>query len=263
MPSPENDRMEALSEANVRLLKRVDQIEARLAQLERLQPSAAVAGFPQAEPPEITQAPPPLPVSTAPEVQTPAPEPWIGDAVPAFALAAEPAIATATPQPLETRMGLTWINRIGVLTLIIGVAFFFKYAIDNQWIGETGRVILGVLAGLATLAAGHGLWRRNQKVFAQGVCGLGVSILYLSFYASFAFYHLLPQSAAFVLMVMVTAMAGALALRYDSMAIAALGMLGGYATPLLLSTGEDAPWTFFSYLFVIDVGAIAIARPKH
>src|SRR5579871_2776466 len=94
------------------------------------------------------------------------------------------------------------------------------------------------------------------------MCGLGVSILYLSFYASFGFYHLLPQAAAFFLMAMVTAMAGALALRYDGIAIAALGMLGGYATPLLLSTGQDAPWTFFSYLFLINVGAIAIARPR-
>ena len=159
-------------------------------------------------------------------------------------------------------MGLMWMNRIGVLTLIIGVAFVFKYAIDNQYIGETGRVILGVLAGLATLAAGDVLWRREQKVFAQGVCGLGVSILYLSFYATFGFYHLLPQAAAFVLMVLVTAMAGVLALRYNSAAIAALGMLGGYATPLLLSTHHDAPWTFFSYLFLIDLGGVAVARVR-
>ena len=61
-------------------------------------------------------------------------------------------------------MGLTWVNRIGVLTLIIGVGCFFQIAIDNQWIGETGRVALGVLAGLATLAAGDMLWRRNQKI---------------------------------------------------------------------------------------------------
>jgi uncharacterized membrane protein len=263
MPGPENDRMEALSEAIVRLLKRVDQTEARLAQLERLLPAGVV---PHAEPPVIAVAPPtlppPLPVTVEPGVQTPTPEPAVGEAIPAFARTAETVAETAVPQPLETRMGLTWLNRIGVLTLIIGVGFFFKYAIDNQWIGETGRVVLGVLAGLATLAAGDILWRRNQKVFAQGVCGLGVSILYLSFYASFAFYHLLPQTAAFVLMMMVTAMAGALALRYDSMAIAALGMLGGYATPLLLSTGQDAPWTFFSYILVIDVGAVAIARRK-
>jgi hypothetical protein len=277
MPGPDSERMDALAEAAVLLRQRVDQMEARLAHLERLQPTGTsaespptVSGFspaipllvpPPLPPPLPAQLPPQLPASGEPALQTPPPEPPMGPAVPSFARAATPP-EPPRRQQLETRMGLTWINRIGVLTLIIGVAFFFKYAIDNQWIGETGRVVIGVLAGLATVVAGDVLWRRNQKVFAQGVCGLGVSILYLSFYASFGFYHLLPQAAAFVLMVMVTAMAGALAVRYDAMAIAALGMFGGYSTPLLLSTHQDAPWTFFSYLFLINLGAVAIARFK-
>lgn len=245
--------MDALTEAIVRLLKRVEQTEARLARLERLPPGEAPPEPPSTSPvpsvPVRQSHPPPLPIPLPPEISPAAPS-------------MEPAAEPANPQRLETRMGLTWINRIGVLTLVIGVAFFFKYAIDNQWIGETGRIVLGVLAGLGTLAVGDILWRRAQKIFAQGVCGLGVSILYLSFYASFGFYHLLPQAVAFVLMAMVTAMTGALALRYDAIAIAALGMLGGYATPLLLSTGQDAPWTFFGYLFMIDAGAVAIARRK-
>jgi uncharacterized membrane protein len=250
MPSPEeqDDRIAALSE-------RIGQLEARLAHLERLQPVQPPA---PAVPPSFIHAtqpvlPPPLPPAPEPVHHSPPPVP---PTPPVF-----PQVAPETEQ-LETRMGLTWINRIGVITLVIGVAFFFKYAIDNQWIGETGRVFLGVLAGIATLVSAEFLWQRNQKVFAQGVCGLGVSILYLSFYASFAFYHLLPQSAAFVLLAMVTVLTGALALRYDAIAVAALGMLGGYATPLLLSTGQDAPWTFLSYLFLIDVGAVAIARPR-
>lgn len=241
--------MDALTEASVRLLKRVNDLESRLARMEELK------GVKAAEPPPIFTAvppasppiPPPLPVFAEARVEVPHPA---------------PPLTAEAPARLETRMGLTWINRIGVITLIIGVAFFFKYAVDNQWIGETGRVVLGVLAGFVTLVVADLLWRRGQKVFAQGVCGLGVSILYLSFYASFSFYHLLPQAAAFILMVSVTAMAGALALRYDAMAIAALGMLGGYATPLLLSTGQDAPWTFFSYLFLIDLGAVAMARAR-
>ena len=274
MPGPDSERMDAIAEATVRLLQRVDQMEARLAHLERGQPASTRAapaqtatGFPPTGPPPLpsevlpSPAPPPLPVFAEREVQPPRAEPSMGPAVPSFAGAATPPERPGGQQ-LETRMGLTWINRIGVLTLIIGVAFFFKYAIDNQWIGETGRVVIGVLAGLATLVAGDVLWRRGQKVLAQGVCGLGVSVLYLSFYASFGFYHLLPQAAAFVLMVMVTAMAGALALRYGAMAIAALGMFGGYSTPLLLSTHQDAPWTFFSYLLLINVGAVTIARVK-
>lgn len=261
--------MDVLSQAIARLLRRLDQVEDRLARLERLQPAAAAAEPPA---PPLVPSPPPPP---APEPSIPEPLPLPGlpvdqgsraepvmPVVPAFLAGREPIPAPADRQHLETRMGLTWINRIGVVTLMIGVAFFFKYAIDNQWIGETGRVVLGVLAGLATLAAGDVLWHRGQRVFAQGICGLGVSILYLSFYASFGFYHLLPQAAAFGLMVMTTAMAGALALRYGAAAIAALGLLGGYSTPVLLSTGHDAPWTFFGYLFLLDLGAIVIARSR-
>jgi uncharacterized membrane protein len=259
--------MDALTEAIVRLLKRVERIEDRLARLEPQQPAGASAAPPEAAPPFVPVIPPPLPAaeplpaSGAAGSEARPRESMRGPATPAFERGAQPPGEAADHPRLETRMGLTWINRIGVITLIIGVAFFFKYAIDNQWIGETGRVALGVLAGLAAVAAGDVLWRRGQRVFAQGLCGLGVGILYLSFYASFGFYHLLPQAAAFVLMAMVTALAGALALRYGAMAIAALGMLGGYATPVLLSTGQDAPWTFFSYIFLIDVGAVAIARP--
>jgi uncharacterized membrane protein len=249
MPTSESDRFDALSEAIVRLLRRVEQIEMRLAQLERTSPSPV----PPAAPPVPRPSPPP-----------PLPAPPISQPRPVAPPIEPPPISPAPDRPvLETRMGLTWINRIGVLTLIIGVAFFFKYAIDNQWIGETGRVVLGTLTGLATLAAGDILWRRGHKIFAQGVCGLAISILYLSFYASFSFYHLLPQSAAFLLMVMTTATAGSLALRYNSIAIAALGMLGGYLTPFLLSTGHDAPWILFSYQLLIDLGAIAIARLRH
>ncbi len=238
----DSERLDALSEAVVGLLKRVDQMEARLARMEGPQRAPVQVAVPVAAPVRPPPLPPPLP-PMFPAVPPPLPHP-------------------PPKQQLETRMGLTWINRIGAVTLIIGVAFFFKYAVDNQWIGETGRVVLGVLAGLAAVAAGDILWRRSQKIFAQGICGLGVSILYLSFYATFGLYHLLPQATAFALMAMVTLMAGALALRYDAMAIAALGMLGGYATPILLSTGQDAPWTFFSYLLLIDVGAVALAHPR-
>ncbi len=258
MSSSDQDRMDALSESMVRLIRRMDDMEGRLARLEGAQAapaSAARATQPLPVSPRRPAVPPPLPVSR--EQQLPPPLP-----------AADPAPAPHPPverngqTQLETRIGLTWLNRIGVITLIIGVAFFFKYAIDNQWIGETGRVVLGVVAGLATLAIGDVVWRRDQKIYAQGLSGLGISILYLSFYATFGYYHLLPQAAAFALMTMVTATTGALALRYAASAIAALGMLGGYLTPLLLSTGHDAPWFFFGYLLLIDIGGVALARVR-
>src|SRR5581483_1125004 len=66
---------------------------------------------------------------------------------------------------LETKVGLTIVNRVGVVTLVLGVAFFFKWAVDSNWIGPAGRVMLGVLAGLAVLLGADALWRKGQQVF--------------------------------------------------------------------------------------------------
>src|SRR5262249_30753595 len=129
--------------------------------------------------------------------------------------------------------------------------------------GPGGRVAMGVFAGLAALGGADRMWRGGQKTYAQGISGLGVAILYLSFYASFGFYHLVEPGFAFVLMVLTTAMAGVFALRYDAAAIAALGLLGGYATPVLLSAGEDRPWILFTYVLVLNGGALAAARRKN
>src|SRR5206468_2008449 len=87
-------------------------------------------------------------------------------------------------------------------------------------------------------------------------------VLYLSFYASFGFYHLVAPAFAFLLMAVATAIAGALALRYDAVAIAALGLAGGYATPVLLSTGEDRPWALFIWTLLLNLGSLALARRR-
>lgn len=260
--------MDALTSALVRLLRRVDALEQRLDQIEKA-PTAVPAEAPSASAPVSvleTPLPPPLEPALAPMEPAPA----LMESLPMEAVLASAPVEQGIPSPpplrepapLETRFGLTWINRIGAFTLVLFVGFFFKLAIDNEWIGEGGRVMLGVLAGFGALAAADRLWRHGQRVFAHGISGAGVAILYLSFYASFGFYHLVPAGLAFGLMVSATAMAGMLALRYDSRAIAALGLLGGYATPLLLSTGEDRPWVFFSYLALLNAGGLAVARRR-
>ena len=89
-----------------------------------------------------------------------------------------------------------------------------------------------------------------------------MAILYLAFYASFGFYHVLSQSLAFVIMALVTALGGALALRYGAPAMAALALIGGYLTPLLVSTGEDHPIFYFGYILLLDLGAAALVRAR-
>lgn len=82
---------------------------------------------------------------------------------------------------LETRVGLNWINRVAVVTLIFGAAFFFKYAVDNDWIGPAARVGLGVAAAMISLFFGDRMWRRGHAIFAQGLMGFGIALLFLPF----------------------------------------------------------------------------------
>lgn len=246
-------QLRELSEANAALTRRVFALEQQLSR-----------GGNEASPvPPPVAAPPPLPppVFAATPPQAPVPELRIPHTpeIPATAVAA----ATAETPTLEANVGLRWINRIGVVTVLLGVAFFFKYAVDNDWIGPAGRVILGVLAGLLAILAGDRLWHRGQKIYAQGIQALGSSILFLSFFAAFSFYQLIPQSIAFVLMFATTAMTGALSLRYDARATLLLALLGGYATPFLLSTGEPNDLFFLSYMLVLNAATMYVSRLRN
>ncbi|MBZ5724561.1 MAG: DUF2339 domain-containing protein [Acidobacteriia bacterium] len=264
MSSPADERMDALSDALARMLRRLDIVDQRLSRLE------AGQGIPQAAPPSVGQTlpsvnPPPVPTAPPPAREMPPPSPPLPAApppIPVPRFAAGPEVEPESTDRLETRVGLTWINRIGVLTLVLAVAFFFKYAVDNQWIGEAGRVMLGVVAAFAILGLAEFIFGRGHRTYAQGITGAGIAILYLSFYASFGFYSLVPQGVAFLLMALTTAMAGVLAIRYRAAAISVLGLIGGYLTPVLLSTNVDRPWAFFGYLLVLNVGAVAVARSQ-
>ena len=234
---PDQERMDAISGALARLIERQDTVEQRLLRIEGamgLLPAAPVTE------PMREIVPPPLPVPSAP-----------------------PPFTTVAPEPeLESRFGLGWLNRVAVVTLIFGVGFLFKYAVDNQWIGQGMRVALGVAAATLSLFVGEWISLRGQKVFARGLTGLGLALLYLSFYAGFGFYHLLPQGTAFLLMFLTTCAGAALALHYDAQAVAWLGLAGGYLTPVLLSTGENRMWVLAGYTLLLNLGALSIARVK-
>ncbi len=167
-----------------------------------------------------------------------------------------------TREEWESLIGGKILNRIGALALIIGVGFFLKYAFDNNWINETMRVLTGALAGILCLAGAYQSHKKGFQVFAQGIVGAGISILYLSVYASFNFYSLVPQWVAFLLMSAVTLITLLNALYYGSFAVALLGWAGGFLTPLMLSTGEANEIGLFSYLVLLDLGLLAIIYKK-
>jgi uncharacterized membrane protein len=164
-------------------------------------------------------------------------------------------------EDLESAIGGTWLNRIGIVSFLFGVAFFLKYAYDNQWIGPMGRIIIGFLAGVILLTMGEFYQSKNYHIFAQGITGCGISTLYLTAYAALHFYQLIPLEIAFVLMLLITAAAVVLSLRYDTLAIAVIGLIGGFATPLLSAAGTGASndMFLFTYMAVLNLGILATA----
>lgn len=158
----------------------------------------------------------------------------------------------------EQLIGGKILNRIGALAIIVGVVFFLKYAFDNNLIPESVRVLMGGLFGLSCLGFAHKMKQKGYEVFAQGIVGTGIAVLYMSVYASFNFYHLVPQIVAFVLMSFVTAIGLWQAIRYRAFVIAVLSWLGGFGTPFMLSTGEANPIGLFTYIALLVVGILGI-----
>jgi uncharacterized membrane protein len=195
-------------------------------------------------------APPVRPVSEPQSAPTP-PPPSLPEPVP-----------SRTREEWEAFVGGKLLNRIGAVALILGVGFFMKEAFDRNWISEPVRVIIGAVVGLLCLAGAYRTHTRGLKIFAQGLVGAGISILYLSVYASFNFYALVPQWIAFVLMSIVTAIALAQALRYDSLAVALLGLAGGFLTPIMLSTGSNNEVGLFTYLALLNAGLLGMAAKR-
>jgi uncharacterized membrane protein len=168
---------------------------------------------------------------------------------------------TATRQTgsLEQRIGTRWILIAGIITSIVGVGFFLKYAYDNDLIGPLGRVVITAVAGLVTLAVGEGTRRRGYGIVAKGVTALGFAILYAAVFSAYRFYGLIGSVPAFALAILVTASAMLYAVALDEIVIAFFSLLGGFLTPVLLSTGENRPMALFGYVLVLGVGAILCA----
>ncbi len=162
---------------------------------------------------------------------------------------------------LESTIGGSWFNWIGIMAVTFGMAFFLKYAFDKQWIGPAGRVTLSALVGFGLLALGERL-RRRLSSYAYVLSGGGILILYLSVFAAYNFYQLISQPTAFVLMAAVTTTAVLLSVRLDALPVALLGLVGGFLTPLLLSTGVDNAVGLFTYIALLDAGVLAVAYFK-
>ena len=172
------------------------------------------------------------------------------------------AISTSTmdAEKIESIIGRRWLGWAAVALILFAAAFFLKYAFDNRWIGELGRVAIGVAAGLTLTGLGYHYHKRKWRVFSQILTGGGAALLYLSVYASFGYYHLVTQKAAFIYLVIVIVETAALALLYNAPAIATMALIGGYLVPLLLHSDRDEYVSLFGYIFALDAGALLFFR---
>jgi uncharacterized membrane protein len=159
---------------------------------------------------------------------------------------------------LEKFIGENLINKIGIAVLVLGIAFFVKYAIDQNWINETGRVAIGIGCGAILVGIAHYL-RKGYRSFSSVLAGGGIAVFYFTIAFAYHQYHLMNQTTSFVIMVVITAFAVALSVQYDKLELAVIASIGGFITPFLVSNGEGNYIALFTYLTVLNVGLLLLA----
>ncbi len=169
-----------------------------------------------------------------------------------------PEFSNKQEMSLEENIAGNWFMRIGITALILGISFFLKYAFDNNWIGETGRVLIGILIGLGMLGIGEKTIRK-YAAYGQAISGAGVAVLYLSIFSAFNYYHLINSFVAFFAMIVITAVGISLSFRYDALSLLLVAIVGGFATPLLASNGQNNQFGLFSYIALLDIAILSIS----
>jgi uncharacterized membrane protein len=268
----------------------IEDLARRLETVSRPEPSAA--------PPQPATAPPrpittpaitrPTQAADAPRVEKPkvvTPPPVIHAPPPVLR---EPALITAPgrrsdpgreggpppplppPPPATPRVPFDWENVIGVklfsaiagIALVLAAVFFLRYSIDRGWLSPPVRMAIGIIVAIALLVVCELKAARKYAVTANALDAAAIAILFATFFAAHSLWNLIPAVATFVLLALVTVVAVLLSIRRDSIFIAVLGLVGGFATPALLSTGENRPIPLFTYLLLLNVGLAWVASRR-
>jgi uncharacterized membrane protein len=161
----------------------------------------------------------------------------------------------------EKFIGENLLNKIGILLLIVVLVLFGKYAVDKKWLNETAKVVSIILIGGVLIGIAHRI-RINYKAFSSVLAGGGIAALYISIALGFQLYHLFSQPAAFFILIVITILAVLLSLAYDKKELAIIAIIGGFASPFLVSTGAGNYKILFTYILILDIGMLALAYFK-
>jgi uncharacterized membrane protein len=165
----------------------------------------------------------------------------------------------ALPFDWESVVGVKLFSWIAGIALVLAAVFFLKYSVEHGWVSPAVRAFVGITTGVALIVICELRIAANYRVTANAMHGAAIAILYATLFSMHALWGIVPASVAFLLMLVVTGVAVFLSVRRDSVFIALLGLLGGFATPALLSSGENRPIVLFSYLFLLNAGLAWIA----
>ncbi|HEY6210854.1 MAG TPA: DUF2339 domain-containing protein, partial [Vicinamibacterales bacterium] len=168
------------------------------------------------------------------------------------------------PRPFdwEQLIGVKLFSGVAGVAAVIAAVYFLKYSVDQGWLQPPVRVAIGILTGIALLVVCELKAARKYAVTANALDAAGIAILFATFFSAHALWNLIPAAATFALLAMVTVVAVLLSIRRDSIFIALLGLVGGFATPILLSTGENRPVSLFTYLLLLNMGLAWVAARK-
>jgi uncharacterized membrane protein len=210
--------------------------------------------------PHVPAAPPLSPaVSAALAASAPAPPRVVVTAVaaPAFKLT-----ESKSKESLENQLGAKVLSKVAIVLLLVGAAWFLKWTFDNHWIGPLGRVLTGLVAGAAIVVWSERFRKQKMAAFSYALKAVGTGVLYLSLWASFHVYHLVPAGVAFAAMLGVTLWNAFMAWSQDAEGLAGYALVGAYLTPVLVSTGGDHEIFLFSYLAIIAASCVALVRVR-
>tara|TARA_B100001123_G_scaffold223328_2_gene251418 strand:+ start:369 stop:2285 length:1917 start_codon:yes stop_codon:yes gene_type:complete len=170
----------------------------------------------------------------------------------------------------ESIIGGNWLARIGVLAVVIGMGFFLKLVFDQNWVTQEGRIILGIVTGLAFLGISE-YWKKSYPSYTQAIAGGGTGILYVSIFSSFAFYDLIGFYSALALLLLVSCTSTISAFFRESRSLAIIGIVGAFSAPLLLENfGQNVESAslyhnleIIVYIVVLDLGVIALSTVRN
>ncbi len=158
-------------------------------------------------------------------------------------------------------MGGNTVVRIGLVVLFFGLAFLARYAVEHSLVPVEFRLAGIAVGGIALLIVGWRL-RNKRSGYALSLQGGGVAVLYLTVFAAMRMYQMIPPTLGFALLLAVVVFSALLAVLQNSQALAVIGTAGGFAAPILASTGQGSHVMLFSYYLLLNIGVLSIAWRK-